>query len=48
MTEPAQKVPNVAAKKEGFIVTPAQRTKKLDVLFKKARVHDSVERPEPN
>ena len=48
MTEPAQKVPNVAAYKEEVIVPTAQSTKKLDVLFKKSRVHDSVERPEPN
>jgi hypothetical protein len=48
MTVPAQTVPNVAARKEEFIVPIAQRTKKLDVLFKQARVHDSVEKTESN
>jgi len=48
MTEPAQTVPTVIARKEEFTVPTAQRTKKLDVLFKHARVHDSVEKAEPN
>jgi len=48
MTEPPQTVPNVAARKEEFTVPTAQRTNKFDVLFKKARAHDSVERTEPN
>ena len=48
MTEPAQTVPNVATRKEEFTVPTAQRTKKLEDLFKHARAHDSVERTEPN
>jgi hypothetical protein len=48
MTEPEQTVPRVAARKEEFTIPTAQRTKKLDVLFKHARVYDSVERKEPN
>jgi hypothetical protein len=48
MTEPAQTVPNIAARKEVFIDPTAERTKKLDVLFKQARVHDSVDKTEPN
>jgi hypothetical protein len=48
MTEPAQTVINVAGRKEEFIVPTTQRTKNLDVFFKKARVHDSIERTEPN
>jgi hypothetical protein len=48
MTEHAQTVPNVAARKEKFIVPTAQRTKKLDVLFKQGRVHGSVEKTEPD
>ena len=48
MTEPAQTVLNVAARKEEFVVPTAQRTENLDVLIKKAKVHDNVERTEPN
>jgi hypothetical protein len=48
MTEPAQTVPNVAARKEDFIVPPVQSTKKLDVLFQQPRVKDTVETTETN
>jgi hypothetical protein len=37
MTEPAQTVPNVAARKEEFTIPTAQRTKKHNVLLKKSK-----------